>query len=191
MKANLCPSLHVSRHSCTSSNTTSNSTQTFKFSAPQIYYLASSSTYAPFETYCSGGTCISAGCERWTSVSAWAVVPLARSAPLCQATDLPLSYQTGCGLTTSGEYTIAVVGDSFGTSTSSYIQFGSTPTIITPSSISHKKLTFTVPSGSGKNKTVRVVVGSRTSNRVGFNYDPPYVSYVSPDTVDAVSDTVK
>jgi hypothetical protein len=50
---------------------------------------------------------------------------------------------------------------------------------------------FTVPAGVGKNISLRLTVGARTSNLVSFAYDPPYVASISPDEPNGEGDTIK
>jgi hypothetical protein len=102
----------------------------------------------------------------------------------------PSPWQRGCGLDTSGNYLVSVIGDSFGTSSSSYVMFGS-GTVVIPTSITHTLVTFRVPEGVGRNISVRLVVGSRQSNRISFAYDPPYVSNVSPDQPNGIGDVIR
>ena len=67
--------------------------------------------------------------------------------------------------------------------------------------LSHTKLAFAVPPGTGARIPVQVEIDSTggggddddemyESNKLHFAYDPPYISYISPNTPDAEGDTL-
>lgn len=102
-----------------------------------------------------------------------------------------IPLQDGCGLLTAGGYYIFIQGENFGTSAATVI-FGSSLYSSTDTStrrvaiVSDAQIQFLVPPGAGSEIPVYVKVGSKRSLQAAyFSYDPPYVSYVSPNNPDA------
>jgi len=105
--------------------------------------------------------------------------------------DCKRDSETGCGLLTSGEYTITVSGVNFGVE-DQQLWFNE---VQIPNEdvefLSHTECSFTVPAGAGLRVPVRVVVGSRTSPPAFFAYDPPYVTSFTPNEFDADDDLIE
>ncbi|GMH50625.1 hypothetical protein TL16_g00827 [Triparma laevis f. inornata] len=97
----------------------------------------------------------------------------------------------GCGLRTSGGYEVAIVGDKFGLE-GQKVYFNDKK--VDPDNVQfygHGLAVFQVPKGVGTETEVTVTVGSRGANSALFSYDPPYVEFVSPNTPNAMGDTIE
>lgn len=97
----------------------------------------------------------------------------------------------GCGLTTDGGYTVAIMGENFGVSGQTVYFDGAALDSSDVTYVSHTEMEFTVPQGVGKNLEVYVVVGTLTSNTVYFDYDPPFITQISPNEPDASGETME
>jgi hypothetical protein len=105
--------------------------------------------------------------------------------------DCKRASETGCGLLTSGGYTVTVTGANFGVESQQVWFNGVQIADDEVEFLSHTECSFTVPAGSGPRVPVRVVVGSRTSAPFYFAYDPPYVTSFTPNEFDADADLIE
>jgi hypothetical protein len=82
---------------------------------------------------------------------------------------------------TTGGIEIIVLGNNYGPGTPTpKIQFEHND--VTPTYHSHTKLSFVVPAGEGKNKSIIVTVDGQTSNEnKEFNYNAPIIDSVEPN----------
>lgn len=79
---------------------------------------------------------------------------------------------------TAGGTALTILGSNFGTSGT--VTLGGTTCIA--SSWSHNSIICTNPAGEGIGKTLQVTVGAQTASATNkFNYDPPFITSVSPN----------
>lgn len=156
---------------------------TFNFSAPKIYFIGVPSSTGSYVTgslrfdplfgtcyFKNGRTCVNASCNRYS--------------------------EAGCGLPTSGTssaYDVAIVGENFGTQAPK-ISFGGQEIQDVRQPINdderHEVVYFLVPPGSGTGIEVAINI-SYLSASTTFSYDPPYISYVTPNTPDGTGETIQ
>jgi hypothetical protein len=105
--------------------------------------------------------------------------------------DCKRASDMGCGLLTSGGYTVTVTGANFGVESQQVWFNGVQIADDEVEFLSHTECSFTVPAGSGPRVPVRVVVGSRSSAPFYFAYDPPYVTSFTPNEFDADADLIE
>ncbi|GMH57924.1 hypothetical protein TrST_g5907 [Triparma strigata] len=100
----------------------------------------------------------------------------------------------GCGLTTEGGYTLALIGMDFGDpeSGAQKVFFGDMELVDEKDIlfINHRKIHIRVPPGVGLDIPIKLMVGERHANEVLFSYDPPFIEDVSPDRPDANGDFI-
>lgn len=101
--------------------------------------------------------------------------------------------EEGCGLSTEGGYTVAIIGENFGKSDAGIqkLLFGGKELVDDESGLpqvvfkSHSEIHFRVPPGVGNDNSVVVEVGKRKAEEHAFSYDPPYIERVLPSKPDA------
>ena len=103
----------------------------------------------------------------------------------------------GCGLSTSGGYTISVMGENFGKADANIQSLLFNNKIISTAGeilqakfISHNEVRFRVPPGVGSDIDVLVKVGERKTEGFKFSYDPPFVEHISPPRPNAEGDII-
>ena len=100
----------------------------------------------------------------------------------------------GCGLTTDGRYTLAIIGENFGNPANGAqsVFFGDQELVDAEDIlfVSHKEIHLRVPPGVGLDIPITLKVGERVANEMMFSYDPPYVEDVSPQRPDANGDFI-
>jgi hypothetical protein len=97
----------------------------------------------------------------------------------------------GCGLSTTGGYTMTISGANFGF-TSQLIYFDEVALAYSKFSVKSDTLaTMVVPAGAGIDIAVEVKVGKRKSLPEFFSYDPPFVTGITPNEFDAFSDLLQ
>lgn len=103
----------------------------------------------------------------------------------CDRTDA-CSGGGGCMLGTSGGTTIGLVGNNFGVSLPT-VKFGELEVAASHQAgfSTHSYVFFELPVGVGLDVPVSVSVGGYDSEPALFAYDPPCISYVTPNTPDA------
>ena len=153
----------------------------YTFDAPQLHYVADAITS-------SGGTTTTytpllEATSKYTNMT---------YTPTCER-----SSEEGCGLTTAGGFTVALVGSNFGLSDAGVQVVYLNGAVLELTVESHTLAYVTIPEGTGVNLPMIFGIKSRggsgvlNSNRLDFAYDPPYISYVSPNTPNADGDTIR
>jgi hypothetical protein len=99
--------------------------------------------------------------------------------------DCDRSSEAGCGLLTSGGYTLTLTGENFGVDDRQVWFNGQELEASAVAFNGHTEAAFQVPAGAGARVPVAVVVGGRRSLPTFFSYDPPFVTSFTPNEFDA------
>ena len=97
----------------------------------------------------------------------------------------------GCGLGTSGGYTVTITGANFGLDDRAVLFGGEAVDADSVAFEDHERATFVVPAGVGAHVPVVVRVGGRESAPFFFAYDPPFVTSITPNQFDAAGDLLE
>ncbi|KAJ8604097.1 hypothetical protein CTAYLR_001751 [Chrysophaeum taylorii] len=159
--------------------TTSVNDLAFNFSKPRIHFLADVSR-VPREGYVKRDHNLYLGplfdaCYECTA---------AENTTCCVFAACDRQTAAGCGLRTAGGAEVAIVGENFGTETPNVWFDGVSVDVVPHDEDSHSIVFFVVPRGAGAQIPVEVRVQEYRAT-MPFSYDPPYVSYVTPNTPDA------
>ena len=135
-----------------------------------------------------------AGQASWQSLSVSFAPPtitmLSKDGAIPLGSDCDRSSEAGCGLLTSGGYTLTMTGENFGLSDRQVWFDGEALPTADYQFSGHTQVSFEVPAGAGAHVPVMVSVGGRESEPIVFAYDPPYVTSFTPNEFDADEDGI-
>lgn len=125
------------------------------------------------------------------SFAAPAILMLSMDGATPLGSDCDRTSAAGCGLLTSGGYTLTATGANFGVDDQQVWVGGEELDASDVAFNSHGEATFTVPAGAGARVPVEVVVGGRRSGPQFFSYDPPYITSFTPNEFDSAKDLIE
>ena len=109
--------------------------------------------------------------------------------PILLGSDCTPFSAAGCGLTTDGGYLVGINGSNFGLSKPIILINGLEADNVTL--VSHSAVTFLIPPGVGVGIPVVLRKGTYESDPLLFDYDPPWISDISPNEPNAIGETIE